>query len=126
MIMAEASYASQREQQQEAEAHLRWLLEESGEFPDLPGLNEMRSDQIDSLGGGADSARYLVKGSDRDVVAKLNNDGLSVISRTRRAASARTTGAEHREHRWDRNQTDTTDVEVTYEFISSVVNRMAA
>jgi len=34
--------------------------------------------------------------------------------------------AEHREDRRDRNQTDTTDVEVTYEFISSVVNRMAA
>jgi hypothetical protein len=35
MIMAEASSASSEELHQEADDHLRWLLDESGEFPDL-------------------------------------------------------------------------------------------
>jgi len=34
--------------------------------------------------------------------------------------------AEHREDRLYRKETDTVDVEVTHEFISSLVNRMAA
>jgi fructosamine-3-kinase len=82
MIMAETSEASQGELHQEAESHLRWLLEESGEFPDLPGLDEMRSDQIDSLGGGVDAATYLVKRSEGDVVVKLNSEGLEAEART--------------------------------------------
>jgi len=85
MIMAETGEASQEELHQEAESHLKWLLEESGEFPDLPGLDEMRSDQIDSLGGGVDAATYLVKGSDGDVVVKLNSEGLEAEARTLRA-----------------------------------------
>jgi fructosamine-3-kinase len=85
MIMAEASEAPQDELQQQAEAHLRWLLEESGEFPDLPGLDQMEHDQIDSMGGGVDAATYLVKRPDGDVVVKLNSEGLESEARALRS-----------------------------------------
>jgi fructosamine-3-kinase len=85
MIMAETSSDSQQEPQQEAEAHLRWLLEESGEFPDLPGLDQMAPDQVDSMGGGVDAATYLVKRPDRDVVVKLDSEGLEAEARALRA-----------------------------------------
>jgi hypothetical protein len=68
MIMAQASSASSEELHQEADDHLRWLLDESG--------------------------------------ALLQ--------------------AEHRQDRLHRNETYTADVTVTHEFISSIVNRMAA
>jgi fructosamine-3-kinase len=85
MIMAEASEASQDELQQQAEAHLRWLLEESGEFPDLPDLDQMEPDQIDSMGGGVDAATYLVKRPDGDIVVKLNSEGLESEARALRS-----------------------------------------
>lgn len=55
--MVEASSPSHEELPEEAEAHLRWLVEESGEFPDLPGLDEMQPDQVDSMGGGSTRPR---------------------------------------------------------------------
>jgi fructosamine-3-kinase len=85
MIMAEASEASQDELKQQAEAHLRWLLEESGEFPDLPDLDQMKPDQIDSMGGGVDAVTYLVKRPDGDVVVKLNSEGLESEARALRS-----------------------------------------
>ena len=83
--MAEASSASQEELHQEAEDHLRWLIEESGEFPDLPGLDQLEPDQVDSMGGGADAATYLVKRPDGDAVIKLNSEGLESEARALRA-----------------------------------------
>ena len=83
--MGEDSEASQDELHQEAEAHLRWLLEESGEFPELPDLDQMKPDQIESLGGGVDAATYLVKRSDGDVVVKLNSEGLESEARALRS-----------------------------------------
>ena len=83
--MAEASEASQDQLQQEAEAHLRWLLEESGEFPELPDLDQLEPDQIDSMGGGVDAATYLVKSPNGDVVVKLNNEGLEAEARALRS-----------------------------------------
>lgn len=83
--MAEASSDSQQELQQEAEVHLRWLLEESGEFPDRPGLDQMELDQIDTLGGGVDAATYLVKRPDGDVVVKLASEGLEAEARALQA-----------------------------------------
>jgi fructosamine-3-kinase len=85
MIMAEASSASQEEPHQEAEDHLRWLIEESGEFPDLHGLDQLEPDQVDSMGGGADAATYLVKRPDGDAVIKLNSEGLESEARALRA-----------------------------------------
>ena len=83
--MAKTSSDSQPELRQEAEAHLRWLLEESGEFPDLPGLDQMEPDQVDSMGGGVDAATYLVKRPDGDVVVKFNSEGLEAEARALRA-----------------------------------------
>ena len=83
--MAEASEASQDQLQQEAEAHLRWLLEESGEFPELPDLDQLEPDQIDSMGGGVDAATYLVKRPNGDVVVKLNSVGLEAEARALRS-----------------------------------------
>jgi hypothetical protein len=83
--MAEASSPSQQELRREAEAHLRWVLEESGEFPELSGRDQMRPDQVDSLGGGVDAATYLVRGPDRDVVVKLNSEGLEAEARALQA-----------------------------------------
>jgi fructosamine-3-kinase len=85
MIMGEDSEASQDELHQEAEAHLRWLLEESGEFPELPDLDQMGPDQIESMGGGVDAATYLVKSPDGDIVVKLNSEGLEAEARALRS-----------------------------------------
>jgi fructosamine-3-kinase len=76
------------ESQQESgrnEAHLRWVLEESGEFTDLPPLDRMTDDQLVELAGGVDASTYLVKGPDRDVVVKLNSSGLEAEARALRA-----------------------------------------
>jgi hypothetical protein len=54
--MTEASSASRYELRREAEAHLRWLLEESEVLPDLPRPDQIGLDQIDSLPGGVDAA----------------------------------------------------------------------
>jgi hypothetical protein len=67
---------SQDELRQQGQAHLRWVLEESGEFIDLPRLDEMSPEQVVELAGGVDAATYLVKCPDRDVVVKLNSSGL--------------------------------------------------
>ena len=85
MIMAEASDASQDELQSQAEAHLRWLLDESGEFPDLPDLDQMKPGQIKSMRGGVDAATYLVKRPDGDIVVKLNSEGLESEARALRS-----------------------------------------
>jgi aminoglycoside phosphotransferase (APT) family kinase protein len=63
---------------------LRWVLEESGEFPDLPGFDQA-ADRISTLQGGVDAATYLVKCLDRDVVVKLNSVGLEAEARALRA-----------------------------------------
>lgn len=62
----------------EARAHLRWVLTESGEFPDPP-------DDVVPMSGGADAATYLVKGPRRDVVLKLNRQGLEAEARALQA-----------------------------------------
>jgi fructosamine-3-kinase len=85
MIMVEASSPSQEEPHDEAEAHLRWLVEESGEFPDLAGLDEMQPDRVDSMGGGVDAATYLIKRPHGNVVVKLNSEGLEAEARALRA-----------------------------------------
>jgi fructosamine-3-kinase len=85
MIMGEDGEASQDELHQEATAHLRWLLEESGEFPELPDLDHLGPDQIESMGGGVDAATYLVKSRDGDIVVKLNSEGLEAEARALRS-----------------------------------------
>src|SRR5829696_5712488 len=64
---------------------LRWVLDDSGEFPDLPGLDRMRPEQVVELGGGVDAATYLVRCPGRDVVVKLNSNGLEAEARALRA-----------------------------------------
>jgi aminoglycoside phosphotransferase (APT) family kinase protein len=64
---------------------LRWVLEDSGEFPDLPGLDRMAPDQVVALGGGVDAATYLVRCPRRDVVVKLKSSGLEAEARALRA-----------------------------------------
>jgi hypothetical protein len=64
---------------------LRWVIDESGEFPDLPKFDQLTDDQVVSMGGGVDAATYLVKGPDRDVVVKLNSEGLEAEARALRA-----------------------------------------
>jgi fructosamine-3-kinase len=76
---------SQDESRQQGEAHLRWVLEESGEFIDLPRLDEMSPEQVVELAGGVDAATYLVKCPDSDVVVKLNSSGLEAEARALRA-----------------------------------------
>jgi len=76
---------SQDELRQQGKAHLRWVLEESGEFIDLPSLDEMSPEQVVELAGGVDAATYLVKCLDRDVVIKLNISGLEAEARALRA-----------------------------------------
>jgi S-adenosylmethionine:diacylglycerol 3-amino-3-carboxypropyl transferase len=83
--MAEASSTSSEALRQSGAAHLRWVLEQSGEFPDLPGLNQMSSDRVVSLGGGVDAATYLVRCPDRDVVVKLNSRDVEAEARALRA-----------------------------------------
>jgi hypothetical protein len=64
---------------------LRWVLEDSGEFPDLPGLDQLAPEQVVELGGGVNAATYLVRCPRRDVVVKLKSDGLEAEARALRA-----------------------------------------
>jgi hypothetical protein len=64
---------------------LRWVLEDSGEFPDLPGLDQLTPEQVVELGGGVDAATYLVRCPGRDVVVKLKSNGLEAEARALRA-----------------------------------------
>ena len=64
---------------------LRWVLEDSGEFPDLPGLDQLTPEQVVELGGGVDAATYLVRCPHRDVVVKLDSSGLEAEARALRA-----------------------------------------
>jgi fructosamine-3-kinase len=64
---------------------LRWVLEDSGQFPDLPGLDQLTSEQVVELGGGVDAATYLVRCPHRDVVVKLKSHGLEAEARALRA-----------------------------------------
>ena len=65
--------------------NLRWVLEDSGEFPDLPELDQLTPEQVVELGGGVDSATYLVRCPRRDVVVKLDSSGLEAEARALRA-----------------------------------------
>ena len=67
------------------EPDLRWVLEDSGAFPDLPGLDQLTPEQVVELGGGVDAATYLVRCPGRDVVVKLKSDGLEAEARALRA-----------------------------------------
>src|SRR5215216_984618 len=64
---------------------LRWVLEDSGAFPDLPELDQLAPEQVVELGGGVDAATYLVRCPHRDVVVKLKSDGLEAEARALRA-----------------------------------------
>jgi fructosamine-3-kinase len=64
---------------------LRWVLEDSGEFPDLPGFDQMAPEQVVELRGGVDAATYLVRCPRGDVVVKLKGDGLEAEARALRA-----------------------------------------
>jgi aminoglycoside phosphotransferase (APT) family kinase protein len=64
---------------------LRWVLEDSGEFPDLPGRNRLTPEQVVELEGGVDAATYLVRCPHRDVVVKLKSNGLEAEARALRA-----------------------------------------
>jgi aminoglycoside phosphotransferase (APT) family kinase protein len=64
---------------------LRWVLEDSGAFPDLPGLDQLTSEQVVKLEGGVDAATYLVRCPHRDVVVKLKSNGLEAEARALRA-----------------------------------------
>ena len=64
---------------------LRWVLEDSGAFPDLPRLDRMAPEQIVALGGGVDAATYLVRGPRRDAVVKLKGSALEAEARALRA-----------------------------------------
>jgi aminoglycoside phosphotransferase (APT) family kinase protein len=64
---------------------LRWVLDDSGEFPDLPGLDQLPAEQVVELRGGVDAATYLVRCPRRDVVVKLKSDGLEAEARALRA-----------------------------------------
>jgi aminoglycoside phosphotransferase (APT) family kinase protein len=64
---------------------LRWVLEDSGQFPDLPGLDQLTPEQVVELGGGVDAATYLVRCPRRDVVVKLDSSGLAAEARALRA-----------------------------------------
>ena len=67
------------------EPRLRWVLQDSGEFPDLPGLDQLAPEQVVELGGGVDAATYLVRCPGRDVVVKLDSSGLEAEARALRA-----------------------------------------
>jgi aminoglycoside phosphotransferase (APT) family kinase protein len=64
---------------------LRWVLEDSGEFPDLPGLDRLPPEQVVELEGGVDASTYLVRCPRRDVVVKLKSNGLEAEARALRA-----------------------------------------
>jgi fructosamine-3-kinase len=67
------------------------VLEDSGEFPDLPGLNQLTPEQVVPLAGGVDAATYLVRSPHRDVVVKLKSSGLEAEARALRAWKPYTT-----------------------------------
>ena len=67
------------------EPDLRWVLNDSGAFPDLPGLDQLTPEQVVELGGGVDAATYLVRCPRRDVVVKLKSNGLEAEARALRA-----------------------------------------
>lgn len=60
-------------------------MRESGEFPDLCGTRRKTLGHVVALGGGVDAATYLVRCPQRDVVVKLNRDGLEAEARALRA-----------------------------------------
>jgi aminoglycoside phosphotransferase (APT) family kinase protein len=64
---------------------LRWVLQDSGAFPDLLGLDQLPAEQVVELGGGVDAATYLVRCPRRDVVVKLKSNGLEAEARALRA-----------------------------------------
>jgi fructosamine-3-kinase len=64
---------------------LRWVLQDSGAFPDLPPLDQLTPEQVVELEGGVDAATYLVRCPRRDVVVKLKSDGLEAEARALRA-----------------------------------------
>ena len=64
---------------------LRWVLQDSGAFPDIPELDQLAPEQVVELGGGVDAATYLVRCPRRDVVVKLKRDGLEAEARALRA-----------------------------------------
>jgi fructosamine-3-kinase len=70
---------------------LRWVLEDSGEFSDLRGLDQLAPEQVVELEGGVDAATYLVRCPDRDVVVKLKSNGLEAEARALRAWKPYTT-----------------------------------
>jgi aminoglycoside phosphotransferase (APT) family kinase protein len=70
---------------------LRWVLQDSGEFPDLPGLDQLAPEQVVELRGGVDAATYLVRCPHRDVVVKLKSNGLEAEARALRAWKPYTT-----------------------------------
>jgi aminoglycoside phosphotransferase (APT) family kinase protein len=72
-------------EEREQRAHLRWVLAESGEFPDLPELDRITPDDVVPMGGGVDAATYLVHGPSRSVVLKLNRRGLEAEAHALRA-----------------------------------------
>jgi fructosamine-3-kinase len=82
--MAEAG-STHEELRRGGAAALRWVLDESGQFPDLPGLDEMSPEQVVSLGGGVDAATYLVRRPETDVVVKLHSSGLEAEARALQA-----------------------------------------
>jgi fructosamine-3-kinase len=73
------------------EPRLRWVLDESGELPDLPSLDQLMPEQVVELGGGVDAAAYLVRCPHRDVVVKLDSSGLEAEARALRAWKRYTT-----------------------------------
>jgi aminoglycoside phosphotransferase (APT) family kinase protein len=70
---------------------LRWVLEASGAFPDLPPPDRLSSEQVVELEGGVDAATYLVRCPGRDVVVKLKSHGLEAEARALRAWKPYTT-----------------------------------
>ncbi len=64
---------------------MRWVLAESGDLPDLPESGRMAQDGVVPMGGGVDAATYLVRGLSRNVVLKLNRQGLEAEARALQA-----------------------------------------
>ena len=70
---------------------LQWVLEDSGALPDLPERNQLTPEQVVELEGGMDTATYLVRSPDRDVVVKLKSHGLEAEARALQAWKPYTT-----------------------------------
>jgi fructosamine-3-kinase len=64
---------------------LRWVLQDSGAFPDLSGLDQLTPEQVVALEGGVDAATYLVRCPSGDVVVKLKSSGLEAEALALRA-----------------------------------------